>query len=50
MVAAGGGNETKAEAIFGNLDQIYSLHAQHLLPRLESCNSNSDLVARYGVC
>ena len=29
------------------ISQIYSMHAQHFLPRLESCNTNTELVARY---
>jgi len=36
----------KTEHIFGNLDEIYEFHSQNLLPQLESCGLNSELIAR----
>lgn len=38
--------EKKAYIIFGNLDQIYELHSQQLLPSLRECGSNIAMIAR----
>ena len=37
---------TKTEEIFGNLDEIVEFHSQNLLPQIESCGLNSQLIAR----
>ena len=36
----------KTDLIFGNLEEIFEFHSQNLLPQLESCGLNSQLIAR----
>ena len=36
----------KSQEIFGNLDEIFEFHSQTLLPQIESCGLNSQLIAR----
>jgi len=36
----------KTDQIFGNLDEIFEFHSQNLLPQIESCGLNSQLIAR----
>ena len=35
----------KADQIFGNLDEIFEFHSQNLLPQIESCGLNSQMIA-----
>ena len=36
----------RTDHIFGNLDEIFEFHSQNLLPQIESCGLNSQLIAR----
>ena len=36
----------KAEDIFGNIEDVFAFHSQSLLPELERCGENSQMIAR----
>ena len=36
----------KAELIFGNMEDVYGFHSQCLLPELERCGENTQMIAR----
>ena len=46
MVASSTTMKQKAEDIFGNLESVFALHSQRLLPELEQCGENSERIAR----
>ena len=37
---------TKTDLIFGNLDEILEFHSQILLPEIETCGLNYQLIAK----
>ena len=36
----------KTEDIFGNMEEIYEFHSQCLLPELERCSEDTQMIAR----
>ena len=46
MASSSSSLSLKAGTIFGNLDEIYAFHADCLLPELDRCGPNTQLIAR----
>ena len=46
MFASSSSMGHKAEDIFGNIEDVFAFHSHSLLPELERCGENSQMIAR----